>query len=76
MRVDLLLKDQVDQKEEILSRIMLLTGWLENKAVNWYNHPNPNLGGMSPAGLVFIDKGHKVLQYIKGREEENAIQGD
>lgn len=61
---------QAGYKEQIITRVMMLMGWNEAKAEAWYNHSNPHLGGLSPAGLVFLDRGHKVIAYIKGREEE------
>ncbi len=57
-------------KDKIITHVMLLMGWPEYKAEAWYIQPNPNFGGTSAAALVFMDLGHKVLDYIKMREEE------
>lgn len=61
-------------KDQIITRIMMLTGWLENKADNWYMTHNKNLGNLAPAGLVLLGRGDIVLDYIKELEEKGITQ--
>lgn len=62
------------EKEHIITRIMMLTGWKESKAEDWYLAHNKNLANLSPAALVLLGQGIHVLNYIKELEEKGLPQ--
>lgn len=55
---------------DILYRVQKLMDWDSGKAQLWYMTPNPFFGEVSPKTMVEIGRGHKVIQFIAGREEE------
>jgi hypothetical protein len=59
------------QQAEILFRVKSLMQWEEKKALLWYQSINPLLGGTTPETLVRLGRGHKVLGFIKGAEDDS-----
>ncbi len=43
-----------------------------NKSKLWMETKNPLLGDVSPSYLLEIGRAHKVIEFIKGRLEENG----
>jgi hypothetical protein len=59
-------------RREVLDRVKTLMGWDEHKALLWLTTPNPHFGNVAPSTMIVMGRGHKVLKFIAGAEEENA----
>lgn len=42
----------------------------EEKAHLWFSTPNPQLGGVSPDAMIFLDRDEKLYQFI-----DNELEG-
>lgn len=65
----------VEIRTQIINEVCALMGWKREKAMSWYHTKNPNFGGASPFKLVVMDRGHKVLQFIKAALEDGPLCG-
>lgn len=41
------------------------------KTAQWFNTPNPMLGGIRPMQMLFMGRGEKLKQWINNRLDEN-----
>lgn len=58
--------------EEIITLLMSGMGWDLDRALLWYETPNPLLGGVSAKSMTKLGRGHKVLKFIRASLDENG----
>lgn len=62
------------QEQELIQVKQLLEKIFTNKekAKKWLVTDNPHFGHCTPFWLIFTDRGHKVIDFIKRKKEEIA----
>lgn len=55
----------------IATKIKMRLGWDAFKIKTWLKTPNPNFGGVTPARMVSMGRGHKVVQFVEFALEDN-----
>lgn len=40
------------------------------KATNWINTPNPNIGNVAPCDMIAVGRSEKLLKYIEGCKDD------
>lgn len=59
-----------DIRKQVISRVMQHMGWDVEKANFWYRTKNPMLGNVSPAFMVRVGRGAKLLAWLDEQHEE------
>lgn len=56
-------------KEDAIALVMTIMRWERSKALLWMRTPNPLLGDTTADHLFEMDRGHKVMSFIKAQQE-------
>jgi len=57
--------------EDLLQLVMDGMGWDKETAQEWFNVPNPLLGGATPNGYEIMRGKDKLLKFIRNQLSEN-----